>query len=114
WKYEEKLHSGPPINTAALYLNLKFHGVAIVGILTQKGVVRAGGRESQGYCVWGGCSGTATLTSVLLLAAGLPSELDSWRSTAAGREPSSDGRVGASSSPEVVVWYCHPYFCPVA
>ncbi|EMP23993.1 hypothetical protein UY3_18937 [Chelonia mydas] len=73
-----------PVNTGSPLVS----GV-IVGVLTQKGVV--GQEGSHGYCR-GGC-GTATLTSALLLAAALPSELGSWRAAAAGRGPSSEGRA---------------------
>lgn len=44
-----------------------------------------------------GGSSIATLTSAQLLAAVLPSELDSWRVVAAGQEPSSDSRATNSS-----------------
>ncbi|EMP27877.1 Peripheral-type benzodiazepine receptor-associated protein 1 [Chelonia mydas] len=85
------------------YLNLKFHGAVIVGILTQKEVV--GGRK----VIVGGCD-TATLTSVLLQTAVLPGELGSWRAAGVAGSPAQKQHRSKGG----LVWYCHPYFCAAA
>lgn len=51
-----------------------------------------------------GSCGTATLVSALVLE--VPSELENWRATAVGWEPSSEGTAIASSSTEVKMAWC--------